>query len=116
MVRLSPTLMGALITLASCSSPAPLQPMISSPPPSSNSTRAAVSQEANAPHPPIAKKERHTVSIHDRVLSDDYFWMQNKGSPDVVSYLEAENAYTSAMTKPLEPIAHRLYDEMLARM
>jgi len=36
--------------------------------------------------------------------------------PDVVEYLEAENAYTAAMTKSIEPLAKALYDEMLARI
>ena len=47
---------------------------------------------------------------------DPYYWLREKGSPDVVAYLEAENAYTEATTADLQPFSKALYEEMLGRI
>src|ERR1700749_2913050 len=70
----------------------------------------------NAPAPPVAKKVPHTTEVHGTTLSDDYFWMRDKKNPEVISYLEAENAYTAAVMKPTEALQDRLYKEMLSRI
>ena len=49
-------------------------------------------------------------------MLDDYFWLREKSNPKVAEYLEAENAYTSAMTKDLQPLRDTLYAEMLGRI
>ncbi|MBA2495107.1 MAG: S9 family peptidase, partial [Acidobacteria bacterium] len=49
-------------------------------------------------------------------LKDDYFWLRNKKNPEVIKYLEAENAYTNAAMKPHEKFVKNLYDEMLKRI
>src|SRR5437016_2301976 len=60
---------------------------------------STVSSAANvAPTPPVARREPHVTTIHDRTIVDDYDWLRKKGAPDVVAYLEAENAYAEAAT------------------
>ncbi len=68
------------------------------------------------PAPPVAKKVPRTIEVHGTKLSDDFFWMRDKKNPEVISYLEAENAYTDAMTKGTAELQERLYKEMLARI
>src|SRR5215212_3619593 len=68
------------------------------------------------PAPPAAKKVPRTSEVHGIKLSDDYFWMRDKKNPEVISYLEAENAYTAAMTKGTAELQERLYKEMLSRI
>ena len=68
------------------------------------------------PAPPIAKRVPKTTEIHGDRLVDDYAWMRERESPDVRAYLEAENAYTDAVLKPLEGFREALYKEMLARI
>ncbi|HEX8116571.1 MAG TPA: hypothetical protein VF521_04810, partial [Pyrinomonadaceae bacterium] len=48
--------------------------------------------QTDAPQPPVAKKIARTTEVHGVKLSDDYFWMRDKKNPEVISYLEAENA------------------------
>jgi oligopeptidase B len=72
--------------------------------------------QTDAPAPPVAKKIPRTSTVHGTILSDDYFWMRDKKNPEVISYLEAENAYTAAIMKPTEPLQAKLYTEMLARI
>jgi oligopeptidase B len=82
-------------------------------------TAAPVSFSApipEGPQPPMAKRIPHPTSLHGRTLQDDYYWLRNKGTPEVESYLEAENAYADAAAKGFEPLAASLYDEMLARV
>ena len=49
-------------------------------------------------------------------MIDPYFWLREKKSPEVVKYLETENAYTQAMTASLKPFEDKLYAEMLGRI
>ncbi|TMA28421.1 MAG: hypothetical protein E6J78_07115, partial [Deltaproteobacteria bacterium] len=45
-----------------------------------------------APQPPIARKEPKDVTVHGDKRIDDYFWLRNKGTPEVERYLRAETA------------------------
>jgi oligopeptidase B len=79
---------------------------------------AAGPAAATAPalRPPVAKKEPHVTHIHGDTLVDDYYWLRNKGTPEVESYLKAELAYAQAFMKPTAALQQKLYDEMLARI
>ena len=66
--------------------------------------------------PPVAKQKPFTRTIQGDTLSDPYFWLREKGTPDVTAYLEAENAYTAAVTKPLEAVQEKLYAEILGHI
>ncbi len=70
----------------------------------------------NPPAPPVAKKVPHAIEINGHKMVDNYFWLRDKPSPEVRSYLESENAYTDAVMKPTEPFQKRLYAEMLSRV
>jgi oligopeptidase B len=74
-------------------------------------------QSDSAPvKPPIAKKDPKTYLLHGERRVDDYFWLRAKSNPEVADYLHAENAYTSAVMKPTEPLQEKLYQEMLGRI
>ncbi|RYG76857.1 S9 family peptidase, partial [bacterium] len=72
--------------------------------------------DADAPPMPVAKKVPHATELHGVRLDDDYFWLREKGAPDVVAYLNAENRYADAVMKPTEVLQKALYDEMLGRI
>jgi len=57
------------------------------------------------PTPPIAPRKDHAQVWHGKTFVDPYYWLRAKGTPEVVAYLEAENAYTQAMTADLAPPA-----------
>src|ERR1700745_3743139 len=65
--------------------------------------------------PPAPRVEHHEVR-HGETVSDDYFWLREKSNPKVTEYLKAENAYTEAMTRDLQPFSDALYKEMLGRI
>jgi oligopeptidase B len=64
----------------------------------------------------MAKREPHVTRIHGYTLEDDYFWLRDKGNPEVLKYLEAENAYTEQIMEPTRALQETLYQEMLGRI
>jgi oligopeptidase B len=66
--------------------------------------------------PPIAKKVPHEISLHDHTRADEYYWLRDRENPDVVAYLEAENAYANALLKKSEAQRETIYREMVARI
>jgi oligopeptidase B len=68
------------------------------------------------PVPPVAPTVEHREVRHGATVIDNYYWLREKSNPKVVAYLEAENAYTKAMTADLGPFQDALYKEMLAHV
>lgn len=68
------------------------------------------------PKPPVALQKPHVNVWHGQNFSDPWFWLREKGTKPVEGYLQAENAYTEAMTQRLRPFAETLYTEMLGRI
>ena len=66
--------------------------------------------------PPVAPTHSHSVTLHGDTRVDDYFWLREKGAPEVVAYLEAENAYAEEHMAPTVELQKTLYDEILGRI
>ncbi|MFY9679891.1 MAG: oligopeptidase B, partial [Glutamicibacter protophormiae] len=64
---------------------------------------------------PIAAKNPITRTFHGDTFTDDYEWMREKTSPQVLDHLKAENAYTDAVTAGQEPLRQAIFDEIKAR-
>ncbi len=67
------------------------------------------------PVPPLADRRPLTTEHHGRTRVDDYEWLRDKESPEVVAHLEAENAYTQARTAHLGDLRQTIFDEIKAR-
>ena len=65
--------------------------------------------------PPEAKRVEHRREYHGDVFIDPYEWLRDKANPEVVDYLEAENAYTEQATADLAPLRQKIFDEIKAR-
>src|SRR3954463_3444940 len=66
--------------------------------------------------PPVATVKPKVDTLHGEIRTDNYFWIREKTNPEVISYLNAENAYTEAKMKHTEALQQKLYDEMLSRI
>lgn len=66
--------------------------------------------------PPKAQKKAKTLTIHDDVRIDNYYWLNDKENPEVINYLEAENAYTKQMMRHTEDFQKSLFEEMKGRI
>jgi len=66
--------------------------------------------------PPVAKKVPKELIEHGHKRIDNYFWMNQRENPEVITYLNAENAYKEAFLKHTEPLQEKLYNEMKAKI
>lgn len=64
---------------------------------------------------PKAKKIEKVLEIHGDTRTDSYFWMNEKENPEVIKYLEEENAYCDFVMKDTEDFQQELFDEMKSR-
>ncbi len=80
---------------------------------SHTSTAAASNPVAQLP---IARRDPTSTELHGVSLHDDFRWMRDKSSPELLSYLEAENAYTAAVMAPTTELQTALYNEMLSHI
>ncbi|MGO4921079.1 S9 family peptidase [Maribacter spongiicola] len=69
-----------------------------------------------AKHPLKAKKIPKELIIHDDVRLDNYYWLNDKENKDVISYLEAENAYYDTLTGHTKKFQETLFQEMKGRI
>lgn len=66
--------------------------------------------------PPVASQKPHTTTLHGETRDDPYFYLREKGTPDVTAYLEAENAYADGYMADTKVFQETLYREMLGRI
>ncbi len=66
--------------------------------------------------PPVAKKIPKKMEMHGDVRIDDYYWMNERENPEVLAYLNAENAYRETRMKHTEGFQKKLFDEMVGRI
>ncbi|WP_340538780.1 S9 family peptidase [Nocardioides sp. GXZ039] len=65
--------------------------------------------------PPVADRRPVTAEHHGHTRVDDYDWLREKDSPEVVAHLEAENAYTRERTDHLAGLREKIFDEIRSR-
>ncbi|MEJ6020402.1 S9 family peptidase [Corynebacterium sp. H113] len=65
---------------------------------------------------PVADKRPVVRSHHGRSFTDDYEWLRDKENPDVIDYLDAENAYTDAHTADLKELQESIFTEIKSRV
>lgn len=68
--------------------------------------------------PPIAAKRPHELRAHGYTRVDDYYWLRDdaRTNPEVLEYLNAENAYAKAVMAHTEVRQQALYGELRARI
>ncbi len=66
--------------------------------------------------PPMAQRRPHRLEMHGDVRVDDYFWLRERENPEVIAYLEAENAWTQAVMAHTEGLQVQLFEEIKARI
>jgi oligopeptidase B len=75
-----------------------------------------ISCAPSVPVAPIAEKKPHELEQHGEVRVDDYYWLRERTNPEVLAYLEAENAYTSSMMAETEAFQEELFRELKNRI
>ncbi|MCJ7755594.1 MAG: hypothetical protein MUP13_13605, partial [Thermoanaerobaculales bacterium] len=68
------------------------------------------------PTPPVAEKKAQTLEMHGDVRVDDYYWLRERTNPEVLAYLEAENAYTETVLADTAGLRTELFEELKNRI
>ncbi len=66
--------------------------------------------------PPEAKKIAKKLEIHGDVRIDNYYWLNDRENPEVIDYLNSENAYYEAKTAHTKQFQEDLFLEMKSRI
>ena len=66
--------------------------------------------------PPMAKVEAVELEKHGHVRTDPYFWLKERENPEVIAYLEAENAYTESVMAHTRDLQEALFEEITGRI
>lgn len=66
--------------------------------------------------PPVAKIIPKELTAHGDTRIDNYYWLSERDNPDVIAYLEAENAYTDAVMAHTKNFQEKLYNEIVGRI
>lgn len=72
-------------------------------------------EQSASPQAPTAKKVPLSATHHGDTFVDDYEWLRAKEDPEVIAYLEAENAFTESRTAHLADLRQSVFDEIKAR-
>jgi oligopeptidase B len=68
------------------------------------------------PEPPVAARHPHALVEHGDERVDDWYWLRDRENPDVLAYLEAENAYADAILAPGAELRERIFQEIKGRV
>jgi len=74
-----------------------------------------MSDQPVSPVPPVAPARPTSRQLHGTTRTDDYEWLREKESPEVIAHLEAENEYTQARTAHLADLRERIFEEIKGR-
>ena len=67
-------------------------------------------------NPPVAARRPAVLESHGDRRIDPYFWLRQRANPEVIAYLDAENAYADAVMAGTRPLQERVYREIIGRI
>jgi oligopeptidase B len=66
--------------------------------------------------PPVAKIIPKELTEHGHTRIDNYYWLNQRENPEVLAYLEAENAYKDAVMAHTKDLQEKLFQEIVGRI
>lgn len=72
--------------------------------------------KSNVTEAPSADKIDKVLEKHEDIRVDPYFWMNDRENPEVVDYLERENAYFESVMENTKDLQEDLFEEMKSRI
>lgn len=75
---------------------------------------AGMTQSMQQSVPPVAAAKPVVRTHHGEIFTDDFEWLREKTSQDVLDHLHAENAYTEAVTADQQALREQLFAEIKA--
>jgi oligopeptidase B len=101
----------ALLAVAGCQPSDPPQAASQEPAAAPTTDRAQMNE-------PMAAKRPHELTMHGETRIDEYYWLRDdaRSDPEVLAYLEAENAWFDQVMEPTRDLQETLYQEMVGRL
>ncbi len=65
---------------------------------------------------PVVQAKPKEMKIHDFTRVDNYYWLNERENPEVLTYLKAENTYLDAVMTPVKALQEKLFQEMKGRI
>jgi oligopeptidase B len=65
---------------------------------------------------PVATKIPKELTIHGDTRTDNYYWLNERENPEVISFLNAENTYKDEMMSHTKDFQDKLFEEMKGRI
>lgn len=81
-----------------------------------NSCKQNTQEMKNTLSVPTVAKKPTKLEKHGDVRIDDYYWLNDRENPEVIAYLEAENAYNDEMTAHTKDFQKDLFEELKGRI
>ena len=83
---------------------------------SDNAPMAAT--DGQAPEEPMATKRPVEMTLHDHTRVDEYYWLRDdtRTDPEVLAYLEQENAWFEQEMAHTQGLQETLFEEMTGRL
>lgn len=72
--------------------------------------------QAQTPTPPKAAPKPKELKIHGDTRVDNYYYLNERENPEVISYLKAENDYLDQVLAPVKDLRGKLFEEMKGRI
>jgi len=101
----------ALLALAGCK---PSEP----PAAAATDTTLESTPEPSTMSEPMPEKRPHEMTLHGDTRIDEYYWLRDdsRSDPEVLAYLEEENAWFDRVMEPTKELQESLYEEMVGRL
>ncbi len=82
----------------------------------SNQDTVKITKQSDFPSPPVAAVKPVDFTEFGNKRIDNYFWLKDKSNPEVIDYLNTENAYFETVMKPTQKLQDKLFAEMKGRI
>ena len=76
----------------------------------------AVSMNPDVIKAPKVAIKPHPMTLHGDTREDNYYWLNDPKNPEVIKYLNEENAYTDTVMAPTKALQDKLFNEMKGRV
>ena len=73
-------------------------------------------KQSHFPTPPQAEARPELLRHLDTERTDPFYYMRDKSAPEVLSYLQTENAYTEEVMQGTKELQETIYQEILGRI
>jgi oligopeptidase B len=77
---------------------------------------AMTSPSATPPIAPVAEQRPVSTVTHGHERTDEYGWLREKDSPEVIAHLELENSYTASVMASTAGLQQKIFEEIKNRV